>query len=213
MASALFVSVYMCVHVCMTVCVFKAAMMWRNLNPWHQTVCEMARVQTAACSEWLMLYQRCALITPTHTRVQNTGLWDSLFILTLMSFQTSNKDGDSWGYWPQNLKPLSLIRNKVMHGLWQVCLTFTRIIYEIAMRRYQRTAGLVGPLMEIEMQYLCVYCTWTPICAICVDMTTKCMTSQFSGPLGDCGWIITNAVVSQREVAKSPCDWLLCRDS
>ena len=54
-AVALFVSVYACVCVCVClferVCVCKAVMTWRNLNQRHQTVCEMARVQTAACRE------------------------------------------------------------------------------------------------------------------------------------------------------------------
>lgn len=49
--------------------------------------------------------------------------------------------------------------------------------------------------------------------AVCVDVSTDCMTLQFSGSLEDCGWIITSVVVSWGKVAASPCDWLLCWES
>lgn len=94
-------------------------------------------------------------------------------------------------------------------------------------REHEKEAGLfhardrlwnIDAMMSASYTFVCATNgNWNVISvctcrgAICVDASINIMTLQFSGPLGDCGWIIANVVVSQRKEAKSPPDCCVWR--
>lgn len=148
----------------------------------------------------------CSRYPDTYTGVKNAGCWFSRPLISwplcLLGPQTKMVGGNAlkrpWRPWSWSslistcpLRP-SLSRNMKQRQVYSA----PGIGYETSMRWCQWALVLFGTLVEIEIYYLCVYLCDVCGCSSRLHDPTLLRSHRGGGGL-DCGWLITNAVVSQ----------------